>query len=79
MEICVVGARGTRSDMALIDIAPSKGNAIDIYYNNPKEVFFVRSLPASEFEKREAIAKGATALVSQILSPATFEKAIGTG
>jgi hypothetical protein len=57
MEICVVGARGTRSDMALVDIAPGEGNAIDVYYNNPKEVVFLRSLPASEFEEEKRLRK----------------------
>lgn len=51
MEICVVGSKGTRDDVALVDIAPGKGNAIDVYHNNPEKHVFLRSLPIAEFEK----------------------------
>jgi hypothetical protein len=58
MEICVVGAPGTRDDAALVDISPGKGNAIDIFCNLPKELISMNSLPVSELEEsRRKIAK----------------------
>lgn len=57
IEICVVGAPGTRDDLAMVDIAPGKGNAIDVYYNNPKEVVFLHSLPSSEFDDKKKVKK----------------------
>jgi hypothetical protein len=52
VEICIPGWPGTRDDITNIDIAPGKGNKIDILYNQPKEVLFLQSLPAAELKKR---------------------------
>jgi hypothetical protein len=48
--LCVVGARGTRQDFALLDLSPGIGNAIDVYYNVPKSDVWLRSLPVSEYD-----------------------------
>jgi hypothetical protein len=50
LSICVVGAKGADPDYALVDLCPGVGNAIDVYYNNPRSMVFLQSMPASEYD-----------------------------
>jgi hypothetical protein len=51
LEICIVGSPGARADLAMVDMEPGKGYAIDVYENDPKKLVSLLSLPIAEFEK----------------------------
>lgn len=53
MEICVVGHPGNLDNIVNVDIQPGKGNALDVYYDKPKEDVWIQSLPAADYDKKK--------------------------